>query len=88
MQHILWGYLILINSITFLLFAIDKWKAVHGKWRISEAALLGFSLVGGAVGGLLAMFIFRHKTRKKRFTVSLPLMMLAQAAVMVWILRC
>lgn len=60
-------YALTINGITFILFGIDKWFAIHNKWRISEQNLLGFSCIGGSVGGLLAMFIFKHKIAKPSF---------------------
>ena len=57
-----------VSLITFFLYAIDKLKAKLGAWRISEKALLAGSLFGGAVGGYLAMLLFRHKTRHWYFT--------------------
>ena len=63
MDHrIVWWYLIIINVITFLLYALDKYKAVHKKRRIREVTLLGFALIGGSAGALTAMLAFRHKT--------------------------
>ena len=56
-----------ISLITFLLYGIDKRRAKHGRWRISEKALLAFSFFGGGVGGILAMQLFRHKTRHLYF---------------------
>lgn len=52
-----------LSAITFILYGADKSKAKRGKWRIAEKVLLGFSFFGGAVGGVLAMLVFRHKTR-------------------------
>lgn len=52
-----------ISLVAFFLYASDKAKAIRGKWRIPEKVLLGFSFFGGAVGGTLAMFLFRHKTK-------------------------
>ena len=80
-------YLLIINLITFTLFAIDKWKAIHGKWRIRVATLMGFALVGGTVGGLLAMRVFRHKTKTATFTVGLPVMLVAQVVVLWYVLQ-
>ncbi len=48
---------------------IDKFSAKLHKWRIKEATLLSISLLGGGLGGFLAMFVFHHKIRKKYFTV-------------------
>jgi len=69
-----------MSVVTFFLFAADKRRAVRGKWRIRESALLLVSLFGGAAGGLLAMGFFRHKIRKPAFYIGLPLMLTAQIA--------
>ncbi len=76
-------YIIIINIVTFILYGVDKWKAVHGKWRIREATLLGAAFVGGSVGGLAGMYIFRHKTKKRYFALGVPIMLLVQIAVSV-----
>ena len=60
-------YLLLMGLVTFVLYGVDKWRARRGAWRISERLLLGFSLAGGALGGLVAMHLFRHKTKKSYF---------------------
>lgn len=57
-----------ISLVTFFLYIIDKIKAKLGAWRIPESVLLSFSLLGGAVGGYLAMLTVRHKTRHWYFT--------------------
>lgn len=75
----LYAYLLIINTVTFCIFALDKYKAVRGLWRIREATLLGLSLGGGALGGCVAMYLLRHKTRKARFAIGLPLMAALQA---------
>ena len=56
-------YLLLINLVTLLLYGTDKHRAKQNAWRIPEKSLLGFSLLGGAVGGMLGMQIFHHKTQ-------------------------
>jgi uncharacterized membrane protein YsdA (DUF1294 family) len=56
-----------MSILAFILYAVDKQKAKNGAWRIPEKVLLGFSFFGGALGGLLAMTIARHKTRKWYF---------------------
>ena len=79
-------YLLLINIVTFLAFAIDKRRAVIRKWRIPEKTLLGLSIIGGSAGGLIAMNFFRHKIRKAAFAYGLPIMLLAQIIV-IWMVR-
>ncbi|NJP39695.1 DUF1294 domain-containing protein [Oscillospiraceae bacterium HV4-5-C5C] len=71
-------YLLVINLLTFILFGVDKYKAIHGLWRIREAVLLGLSLAGGSVGGLLGMWVFHHKIRVLQFRLGLPLMAVLQ----------
>ena len=75
----------LLSLFTFFLFGIDKWKAVRHKWRISEATLLFFSFFGG-IGGFAAMLLFRHKTRKWKFRILVPLFAVLDAAVIVFLL--
>ena len=74
-------YLAVINISAFLLFLSDKRRAVKGKKRIREATLLLVSFFGGALGGIIAMYIFRHKTKKPLFKASMPLMLIAQTAL-------
>ena len=71
-------YLIFINIVTFLVYGIDKWKAKQGSWRISEATLLMLAVIGGTIGALLGMQVWRHKTMHKKFKYGLPLILLAQ----------
>ena len=66
-------YLVFMNIAAFILYGIDKKKAEDGKYRISEASLLFFSVLGGAFGALLGMKIFHHKTRKKKFSITVPI---------------
>jgi len=74
-------YLIFINIVTFLIYGVDKWKARKSRWRIPEDALLWLAIVGGSVGALLGMYVFRHKTKHKKFQIGVPLILLVQVAV-------
>ena len=69
-------YLVIINIVTFLLFGIDKRRAIKNKWRISEAMLLISSLIGGVIGGLFGMSVFHHKTKKIKFRILMPLILI------------
>ena len=76
-------YFIVINLLTFLLYGLDKYKAIRQEWRIPERALLLMAFVGGAFGALSAMRIFRHKTRKGRFKLMIPLFCLLWGYIIV-----
>ena len=65
-------YLIVVNIIGFLIMLIDKKKAEKGKWRIQEKTIFIVTLLGGGIGTISGMYIFRHKTKKLQFTVGLP----------------
>ncbi|MBQ7107577.1 MAG: DUF1294 domain-containing protein [Clostridia bacterium] len=80
-------YLVIINLITFIIFGADKRAAIKGKQRIREATLLLFAFIGGSLGGLVAIYLFRHKTRKPKFTVTIPLMLILQIAAILYFLK-
>jgi uncharacterized membrane protein YsdA (DUF1294 family) len=80
-------YLIGINVLTFLLYGIDKWKAQKGKWRIPEETLIWLAIVGGSIGALLGMYLFRHKTKHRKFTLGIPAILLAQVAIYYFFLK-
>lgn len=73
-MKILLIYLAGINLLSFLLMAIDKGKARRQAWRIPERTLLFFCAIGGSVGGLMGLFLLRHKTLHKRFSIGIPVM--------------
>ena len=73
------AYLIVINIISLIAFALDKIYAVgHSNRRIRISVLLLLSFIGGSIGALLAMYVFRHKTRKDYFVIGVPLTMIMQ----------
>ena len=71
-------YLIVINIIAFVVFYIDKKKAEKGKWRISETTLFTLAAGFGSIGAILGMIVFRHKTKKLRFVIGLPVILVIQ----------
>ena len=79
-------YLIVINLIAFLAMYIDKRKARYGKWRIPEQTLFILALIGGSIGAIAGMYAFRHKTKKLRFTVGFPVILVLQIIliILVW----
>ena len=79
-------YLVIINIITFFLYGVDKWKAQRVRWRIPESVLLGMAAIGGSVGAWLGMQVWRHKTQHAKFRFGVPIILIAQVALMVWIL--
>ena len=79
-------YLVIINVITFFLFGIDKLKAKRSKWRISEAMLLGMAAIGGSIGAWVGMMAWHHKTLHKKFRYGIPLILMLQIGLLVWII--
>ncbi|MBP3502835.1 MAG: DUF1294 domain-containing protein [Clostridia bacterium] len=77
-------YLIAINIITFLIMGLDKWKAKRGSWRIQEATLFTLVLFGGGIGGILGMIVFHHKTKKAKFQIGFPMILIAEAAIIIY----
>ena len=80
-------YLIVINISTFILFGMDKRKAVNKKWRIPESTLLGLSIIGGSVGSFLGMNLFKHKTKKFYFKFGLPIILILQIILFLVVLK-
>ncbi len=71
-------YLIIINIIAFIAMYIDKKRAKMGKWRIKEYTLFILALIGGSIGAIAGMYTFRHKTKKARFVIGFPAILIIQ----------
>ena len=69
-------YLIIINTIEFILMGIDKILAIKHKYRIPEIILLGISIFGGCFGCMLGMLTFHHKIKKKKFFIIIPILII------------
>ncbi len=81
-------YLVVINIVGFLAMFIDKEKAKRGAWRIPEKTLFLLTILGGGIGTITGMYLFRHKTKKLKFTVGLPVILITEVALIVyWITR-
>ena len=80
------GYLLLVNLAAFFMMWADKRRARKGRWRLSEKALFLPAVLGGALGGVLGMRHFRHKTRHWYFRFGLPALLLLQAAGLCWLI--
>ena len=79
-------FLLAINIATFLLYGIDKYKAKKSKWRISEATLLTMAAIGGSIGAWAGMRLWHHKTMHKKFTYGIPVIIIMQIALAVYLL--
>lgn len=79
--QILCIYLLAVNVLLFALMGIDKWKAKRGAWRIPEKTLFLTAALGGSIGGILGMKLFRHKTKHNSFKFSFPAILIAQLAL-------
>lgn len=80
-------YSVSIKFFTFLAFAIDKRKSRRNEWRISESTLLFLSLIGGALGAFIAMKLYRHKTQKSKFTIGIPVLLILNLFVDVFLIK-
>ncbi len=79
-------YLAVINIIAFAMYGIDKSKAEHNKWRISEKALILVAVFGGSIGAYSGMQVFRHKTKHLKFTIGVPVIFVLQIllGILIW----
>lgn len=75
--------ILLMCVFTFILFVHDKYCAQKGDWRVPEFVLLFMAAAGGAMGALLAMYLYHHKTQKVQFANGVPLMILVQTLLLI-----
>ena len=71
-------YLAVINTITFMVYGIDKLKAKKSEWRIPEATLLLLAVIGGSIGAWCGVKVWHHKTMHKKFKYGIPLIVAIQ----------
>lgn len=76
-------YLVCVNITGFISMGVDKAKAKKKAWRIPEATLFIIALIGGSIGSIIGMRVFRHKTRHWYFVVGMPLILVIQIGVIV-----
>ncbi|HAG44578.1 MAG TPA: DUF1294 domain-containing protein [Clostridium sp.] len=81
------SYLVIINLIGFYIMFLDKRKAKKHKWRISEKNIFLIALLGGSLGCLLGMNIFRHKTKHWYFKFGLPTILVLQVVTIIFFLK-
>ena len=75
-----------MNIVGFAIMGIDKRKAIKRTFRIPEATLFIVALIGGSIGSILGMRVFRHKTRHWYFVIGMPAILIAQIALLVFLL--
>ena len=75
-------YLILINAAGFVFMLTDKYKAQNKLRRTPEAVLLLVAAIGGSLGSLLGMYAIRHKTKRTKFTVGIPVLLLLHCLIL------
>ena len=78
-------YIVCINIVGFLAMFIDKQKAKKGKWRIEEKTLFIKTGLGGGIGTILGMYLFRHKTKKWTFVIGFPVITLLEIFTFIYI---
>ena len=79
-------YLLVINLLGFLVMLIDKKKAEKGRWRISEHTLFVFTWLGGGIGTIAGMYLFRHKTKKLKFTIGMPVILVLEIIFLIYMI--
>ena len=77
-------YFVIINIFGFLVMGIDKLKAKSGSWRIPENTLFMFAVLGGGIGTTTGMYVFRHKTKKKSFTIGMPTIVVLEIILIIY----
>lgn len=81
---IFFAYWLVINLVAMIMYISDKRKAQNGKWRTTEFALIFVSWIGGSVGALIGMYVFRHKTRHIKFQILVPMSFLIHLAALIY----
>lgn len=78
-------YLIIINILGFLIMGLDKYKAKMGDRRIPENTLFTFTVLGGGVGTIAGMYVFHHKTKKMKFKIGMPLILILEILIYIYL---
>jgi len=74
-------YLLSVNILSFLFYGYDKslsLKNTKNISRVSEKKLLFSTFIGGTIGSLFAMLLFRHKIKKSSFLIKFFLVTILQ----------
>ena len=78
-------YLILINAAGFVFMLTDKYKAQNKLCRTPEAVLMLVAIIGGSLGSLLGMYAVRHKTKHKKFSIGIPILLILHCVIIYYI---
>ena len=79
-------YILIMNVIAFAAMGIDKFKAQKGMWRTKEKKLFVLAEIGGSIGAIAGMYTFRHKTKHTQFVYGMPMILIAQIVIIVYLL--
>ena len=79
------AYVLIVNLFGFASMGVDKYRAENHKWRISEAMLFFYAIIGGSIGSIIGMKFFRHKTKHKLFTIGLPIVLIVQILLIIFL---
>ena len=85
LTYLIVAYFIIMNIAGLLVMYMDKHKARKHKWRIPEKTLFIVSLLGGSIGTWSGMYIFRHKTKHWYFVIGMPLILILQTGLYIFI---
>ena len=81
MRDIIVSYLVMMNAVGLAVMGLDKKKAIKNEWRIPEKTLFLVSIIGGSVGTLVGMYLFRHKTKHWYFVVGMPAILVVHVVI-------
>ena len=87
MYFYLYLYFAVISLTAVIVTIADKIRAVKDKWRVSENALMIIALLGGGISMYITMLIIRHKTRKLKFMLGIPLIIILETIALLWVLN-
>ena len=86
MADLFFGYVVIMNVVGVVIMKADKERAKRGAYRIPEKILFTVSILGGSIGTLVGMYLFRHKTKHWYFVVGMPLILVVHLVLFVYYL--
>lgn len=85
-KYVILSAVLIWNIAVFIIYGIDKRRAVRNKWRISEKTLILSALLGGGIGAFSGMFLLRHKTKHMKFLILIPVSLFMAIGILAYIL--